>query len=314
MRTGKSRSRIEQPGRGSCVDWTSRRLGRSRTITLSGAAPVLGQRPNLNRISGPCVVDLSQLTFATPLDLVAIASVLATPSKAAGVTLIPPSDTNVANYLLRMDLPASFDGRVVISPPFLPEAPRDETPSLIELTRVSQPGDVQPIVDRLMPKLATVLPEATCRDVFRIISELLENAATHGQSPVGSFIAAQYYTGATSGMPPGFWIGVADSGVGFRANLARKAEYRDLDSMDAIRVASRPGVSSSDDPSRGLGLASVRRAAGHEARGVVIIRSGDGEGRFFVGPQGATARYRPLPRIRGTWILALAGAPPPVGS
>jgi hypothetical protein len=253
------------------------------------------------------------LAFATPLDLVAMASLLTTASDRAGVTLIPPVDAGVSNYLQRMDLPASIDGRVVVSPAFAPETPRDETPSLIELTRVRRTQDVQPIIDRLMPKLATVLPEVSCRDVFRIISELLENAATHGQSAVGSFIAAQYYSGATSGMPPGFWIGVADAGVGFRAHMARKAEYRDLDSIDAIRIASQPGVSSSDDPSRGLGLASVRRAAGHEARGVVIIRSGDGEGRFFVGPHGATARYRPLPKIQGTWVLALAGTPPPHG-
>jgi hypothetical protein len=278
---------------------------------LAGAAPLLGPNLNLRKISGVCVVDLSDLAFATPLDLVALSSLLATATDSADVTLIPPVDPDVSNYLQRMELPASLDGRVVVSPPFLPETPRDETPSLIELTRVLCPQDVQPIIDRLMPKLARVLPEAACRDVFRIISELLENAATHGRSAVGSFIAAQYYTGATSGMPPGFWIGVADAGVGFRAHLAKKAEYRDLDSVDAIRIASQPGVSSSDNPSRGLGLASVRRAAGHEARGVVIIRSGDGEGRFFVGPQGATARYRPLPKVQGTWVLALAGTPRP---
>jgi hypothetical protein len=284
-----------------------------RRLRLAGARPLFDPNLNLRKISGPCVVDLSQLLFATPLDLVALACLLTSAGDGAGVTLIPPVDAQVSNYLQRMDLPGSFDGRVVISPAFVPETPRDETPSLIELTRVRSLQDVQPIIDRLMPKLATVLPAAACGHVFQIISELLENAATHGESAVGSFIAAQYYTGATSGMPPGFWIGVADAGVGFRAHMARKAEYRDLDSIEAIRIASQPGFSSSDDPSRGLGLASVRRAAGHEARGVVIIRSGDGEGRFFVGPQGATARYRPLPKIQGTWVLALAGTPPPHG-
>lgn len=280
---------------------------------MAGARPLLDPNLNLRRISGPCVVDLSQLSFATPLDLVALACLLNSAGAGAGVTLIPPVGAQVSNYLQRMELAASFDGRVVVSPAFVPETPRDETPSLIELSRVRSLQDVQPIIDRLMPKLATVLPGAACRHVFQIISELLENAATHGDSAVGSFVAAQYYTGETSGMPPGFWIGVADAGVGFRAHMARNSEYRALDSVDAIRVASQPGVNSSNDPSRGLGLASVRRAAGHEARGMVIIRSGDGEGRFFVGPLGTTARYRPLPKIQGTWILALAGTPPPHG-
>ena len=278
---------------------------------MAGAGPLLDPTLNLRRISGPCVVDLSRLSFATPLDLVALACLLNTSGDDAGVTLIPPVDVQVSNYLQRMELAASFDGRVLVSPSFVPETPRDETPSLIELTRVRGLSDVQPIVDKLMPKLATVLSRVACGHVFQIISELLENAATHGDSAVGTFIAAQYYTGATSGMPPGFWIGVADAGVGFRAHMARNSEYRDVDSVDAIRIASQRGVSSSSDPSRGLGLASVRRAAGHEGRGIVMIRSGDGEGRFFVGPQGATARYRPLPKIQGTWILALAGTPPP---
>ena len=284
-----------------------------RRLTLSGAAPLLAQRLNISKISGPCVVDLSKLEFATPFDLVALASLLTSSREGSAVTLIPPTDDQVSNYLQRMNLPAALDGRVVVAPAFGPETPRDETPSLIELASVRRAQDVQPIIDRLMPKLVTVLPEPACRDVFRIISELLENAATHGDSAVGSFIAAQYYTGATSGMPPGFWIGVADAGVGFRAHMARNAAYRDLDSIGAIRVASQPGVSSSGDPNRGLGLASVRRAAGHGSRGDVIIRSGNGEGHFFVGPQGATARYRPLPKIEGTWILALAGTPAPRG-
>lgn len=279
-----------------------------RRLTLSGAAPLLDPSLDLRRIAGPCVVDLSKLTFATPLDLVAMASLLnsATVSR---VTLIPPALPLVANYLMRMDLVTSLDGRVVSSPPFPPETPRDETPSLIEVTCVKSNADVQPIIDRLMPKLATVLPDASCRNVFRIIGELLENATTHGNSESGCFVAGQYYSGTTSAMPPGFWIGIADAGIGFRKHLARNSAYGGLRSTEAIRKASMWGVTGTGDPARGLGLTNVRRAAGHAAPGEVIIRSGDGEGHFFVGPHGATARYRSRPSISGTWVLALAGTP-----
>ena len=213
-----------------------------RHIKLAGARPHLDPTLNLRRISGPCVVDLSLLAFATPLDLVALACLLNSAGDGAGVTLIPPTDPQVSNYLQRMDLPAFFDGRVVVSPGWVPETPRDETPSLIELTRVRRTQDVQAIIDRLMPKLMTVLPGAACRQVFQIISELLENAATHGESAVGSFIAAQYYTGATSGMPPGFWIGVADAGVGFRAHMARN--WSTATSTASMRSASLPNRAS----------------------------------------------------------------------
>lgn len=135
-----------------------------RRLTLSGAAPLLYQKIDLRRITSPCALDLSQLAFATPLDLVAIASLLNSASSSQ-LTLIPPTSPFVANYLLRMDLGHSLGEAVSVSPPFPQETPRDETPSLIEVTRVKADVDVQPIIERLMPKLATVLPDASCRNL-----------------------------------------------------------------------------------------------------------------------------------------------------
>lgn len=283
---------------------------RTRTIALQGYAPILTSSPDVRPVTGEAVIDASKLEFASPLDLVGIASLIASSARDASVRLIPPTDPNVANYLLRMDLPSGFDGRVRVDPSFAPETPRDDTPALIEVTSVQDLSAVDVISSRVFRRLERVLPTNTCYQVLQIIGELLENAATHGSSPNGTFLAAQYYTGTSSGMPPGFWIAVADAGIGIRTHLANNPAYKGLTDLDAIRVASQPRVSGTTDTTRGWGLTSVREAAGHAAPGRVVIRSGRAEGWFFVGPAGNTARYRlRTPAISGTWVLALAGTP-----
>jgi hypothetical protein len=254
------------------------------------------------------VIDLTALEFATPLDLVALACLVGSAREGTQVRIHPPRAPLVANYLLRMDLPNAFAANVQVVPAFAPETPRDETPGLIELTCVRAADDLESINTRLFARLESALSEEALRAVIKIIAELLDNARTHGGSAMGTYLAAQYYTGATSGMPPGFWIAVGDAGVGVRESLALNPAHQDLDDTAAIRVASQPGVSGLTDTARGLGLLDVRTNAGRLAPGQVITLSGRGEGHFFVGPAGATARYRTRPtKITGTWTLALAG-------
>jgi hypothetical protein len=174
---------------------------RARRLVLAGRAPVLGRSFDTEKLSDACIVDLSDLEFATPLDLVAISSLLASASDPASVRLIPPRNPLVANYLLRMDLVPNLPSGIRIEPGFPAETPRDHTPGLIELTRVPSACDVQAVNEALFGRLERVLSRRSRLAAFEIIAELLENASTHGQCPSGSFIAAQYYTGRTSGMP-----------------------------------------------------------------------------------------------------------------
>lgn len=281
-------------------------------LTLAGHAPLVFGRHDVGALAADTVIDLSDLAFASPLDLVGLASLITAAPVETTIRLIPPSSEPVANYLLRMDMPAVLNGRVVVEPPFAPEWARDETPALIELTRLRHAADVEAISARVWDRLTRHLPGETCINLFKIIGELVDNAASHGESPSGTFLAAQYYSGRTSGMPEGFWIAVADAGIGVRAHLAQNPRHRHLDDVRAIQAAVQPRVSGTADAQRGWGLVSVRREAGREAAGRVVIRSGKGEGWFFVGPDGTrTARYRVHERpVTGTWILALAGSRP----
>lgn len=282
---------------------------RPTRIALRGHAPLVFGRVDLPRLRSATVIDLTDLEFASPLDLAALASLISTAPATARIELIPPASEAVANYLLRMDLPAVLGDRIAVEPPFAAEWPRDETPALIELAHLRHAADVEAISARVWDRLTKHMPADACANLFKIIGELVDNAATHGASPSGTFLAAQYYTGRTSRMPEGFWIAVADAGVGVRAHLAQNPRHRDLDDIRAIQAAVQPRVTGTGDAQRGWGLVSVRQEAGREAPGRLIIRSGTGEGWFFLGPDGtSTAPYRARDRpVHGTWILALAG-------
>lgn len=285
---------------------------RIRSLTLSGRAPILRSTAGLGTISGPSLIDLRDLAFATPLDLVALASLISSAPPESRIRVRPPADPLVSNYLRRMDLLPAIASKVTFDPDFSPETLREKTPGLIELTHVASAAEVEAVNVRLFAQLEQVLPYPSHRAVFEIIAELLENATSHGISPSGAYLAAQFYTGRTSGMPRGFWIAVADAGIGVRAHLAQNATFRHLDDAEAIRVASQLGVSGTNDAGRGLGLKDIRARAGRSSAGQVVTLSGRGEGRFFVGPHGATARYRTRSTaICGTWTLALAGTTKP---
>lgn len=64
-------------------------------------------------LAADTVIDLSDLAFASPLDLVGLASLITAAPVETTIRLIPPTSEPVANYLLRMDLPAVLNGRVV---------------------------------------------------------------------------------------------------------------------------------------------------------------------------------------------------------
>lgn len=280
-----------------------------RSIPIGGRAPLLAEQPVPWPPKVDTTLDLSGLTFVTPFDLVGLAVLVRAAPAKIGLTVVPPADPNVCAYLQRMDLFAMLAGRVRIEPDLPEEGPREPNRALIELHRLHHPDEIDDLSREFWPRLRSRLPQQLCANLFEILGELVDNAATHGASTVGTYLAAQYYSGATSGMLEGMWIGVGDAGIGIRAHLAGNPAYRTLASdAAAIRLAVRKWVTGTKDR-RGWGLVQVLQAAGESAPGMVVIRSGRGEGRFYVGPSGTrTALYRELRhRTPGTWVHVLAG-------
>lgn len=277
-------------------------------LRLTGHAPILVKPHRLPRGADEVTMDLSDVTFVTPLDLVALASMLQSAiAQGRRVRVIPPVDGTVLAYLRDMgflerfhpDEPGNAQDSEQFAGPRLP------------LMRVEQPDEFDDRWPELEPRIRSELSQEVCLPLFQILSELIDNAATHGRSEAGAFLAAQYYTGATSAMPEGLWVAVSDSGIGLPAHLRKNPLYaRITDDWRAIGRAVRANVSGTLEPARGWGLYEVGEQSIELGRGIMLIRSGRGEGRFWINRNARTARYDKFPtRTDGTLVLVRALRP-----
>jgi hypothetical protein len=195
-------------------------------VELAGRWPLLRRQLPVRPVDeGWMVLDARRLTFACPLDLagvVALARVAA--SGGARVALVTPCDAGVASYLQRMDvvrrLPvgSEIDGRLP------PERRADRSRVLVEVSQVSA-GTVEEMVARA-GRMITAHFESGIRGlVFTAVGELIDDAASHGASEQGAFMAAQAYTGRVSGRR-GLEFAVCDTGIGVLAHLRRNPAHR----------------------------------------------------------------------------------------
>jgi hypothetical protein len=176
---------------------------------------------------------------------------------------------------------------------------------LLPLTRIRQSEEWDDLLGELWPATAERLgdPRVT-KHTMEMMGELVDNAATHGHSDVGTFVCAQRYTGATSELPPSIWVGIADGGVGIPNHLRRNPKYKGIrDDGELIRRARQPWVTGTTDR-RGWGLVEAFDDAAKAGPSRLVIRSARAQGQFMLGEgRSLYARYRPIrPAVPGTWI------------
>jgi hypothetical protein len=266
---------------------------------MAGRCPLL-DLANMPRSWSPTVIDLTDLVWITPFEVAGLAAIwtrLDTTERRPRVEL--PREAEVKAYLVDIGLdrlipgPWGAGGGSRIEPPWLP------------LTRISASEEWDDLLTVLHPALADLLREPRLTQLtMDMMSELVDNAATHGHSGTGTFVCAQLYTGATSGLSPGIWIGIADGGIGVPDHLRRNPKYRDIsDDRDLIRLARQPWVTGTTDR-RGWGLVQVFEDATEAGPTRLVIRSGRAQGEFTLRlGQRLTARYRRVnPLVPGTWI------------
>jgi hypothetical protein len=137
--------------------------------------------------------------------------------------------------------------------------------------------------------------------VFRALGELLDNAVSHGASAAGAFVAAQAYTGKTTGRRA-FEVAVADTGMGVLSHLRHNPEFAGLDSAgEALTKALVPGVSGAPNE-RGYGLGDLIDAAAASGQIEFHLRSGDAGIRVIGHPAGDHMDLLPARMsIVGTW-------------
>jgi hypothetical protein len=251
-------------------------------VVLAGRQPLFRSNPRKIGDGDDLVVDLHRLLFASPLDLVGIAS-LAHHAAVNGnaVRVVMPDDRDVASYLQRMDLMSTLPSAAVIEGDF-PEGERaDLGHVLLELQNVHTAPDAESVAESVMPLARRHSDAKVSNAVFVGLGEFLDNACTHAGSPAGVFVAAQAYSGATSGKR-GLELAVSDVGVGILEHLTGNPRYaRFRRDTTAIEYALRPGVTGTRDR-RGYGFSDVLYETGEAGVGRLIVRSGYGIGRITV--------------------------------
>lgn len=265
-------------------------------MRLNGRAPLLG---GIRPISwAPSSIDLSEVGWLTPFDVVAIASLQARLRKEGRpAQLTPPRTPAVHEYVAAVGLAGDGD------PSVLPKG------LVLALTWLPSADAWDDLLGEIVPQFVGALPTDLGPRGLDVLGELIDNAGTHGVCESGTFVCAQHYEGGC-GLPAGLWLGVADAGRGIPGHLRLNPRYTALDrDEELIRLARKPWVTGTRDR-RGWGLVEVFGNAVGSTGGDILIRSGGGEGFFRVRPGGGPyARYGPLaPRLPGTWIHVRLGA------
>lgn len=247
-------------------------------------------------------IDLTRVTFVCPFDLVALAvwSGLV-PAHHRGTVLLPESDT--ASYLERMNLLRLLRANGWRVPDAEEEERELLVHKLLEVTELADVWAVEDLGDKLPQLFAgKTKDQGRSRALHFAFGELCDNAATHSEgTPI--YVAAQRYTGATSGGPARLELAVADGGIGIPTHLRRNPGYSQVDAdEDAVALALKPGVTGTRDR-RGYGFHDVIREASAVGSGDLMIYSAGAAAHVPFGQIGRRRRFRKLQTaVPGTWI------------
>lgn len=206
----------------------------------------------------PLTLDLQSLDFAEPLFNVRLtASLHRQAASGRDVRVLAPSDPQVVNYMARMGIGTGLPACCNFVLPSV--VPHDRRDVLIPVTHLERVEEVEPLAERFADLLAAQLGQdasGVADTLVLSLAELCDNAATHGQSPYGTYVAAQRYQATRT------VLAIGDQGIGIPSHLRRKRRSL-LDDGPALALATERGVSGTLDPDRGEGygaiLATLRR-------------------------------------------------------
>jgi hypothetical protein len=272
-------------------------------LDVAGRHPLLKRGPQIEDDGGTgLTIDMSGMTFASPLDLTAVAALADQAARRdQPVTLVRPTDGGVDAYVERMNLYEQLDPRVGVSEA-QPAGPRnDQKDVLVEIERVLCPKEASALGRRFADVATKQGFGPAVPGLFRASGELLDNAATHGHSDGGAFAAAQFDTGETS-QRQGFEVAVCDTGVGVRSHLGQRHKRATTDRA-ALEYAALARITGTDDTGRGWGLHDVDQYVGHRAQAALVVASGDTA--IYTSQRDGLLMKKVTPLatpIEGTWI------------
>lgn len=280
---------------------------------LAGRHPLLRRHLQIVRVGlDELLIDAQRLQFASPLDLAAMAAMARCyAADGSAVTLRLPRDLAVTSYLQRMDLLAHMpEGtRIDGSPP--DEVRTNCSMTLLEVSLLTEESE-SGISSRLGTIIKANFAEPVARQVFQGIGELIDNATSHGSSATGAYIAAQFYSGRTTGVPR-LEVAVCDTGIGVLNHLRQNPEHAGLStSAEALTRALEPNVTGTGaDEKRGNGLPDLLRYTGEVGVSRLVMRSGDGLTRIGRRRARSSTQYQltTSSRVQGTWAWVRVSFP-----
>jgi len=251
---------------------------------------------------GAIALDLTKVRFVDPLFLLRLRGFIDWHCQNGHeVRVVCPQGDDVRKYLARMhlskDLPASCDCD-------LPVLGADATSDiLIPIRRLRSPQDGERLEEELsalyeahftggLTKLAA--PFTTT------VSELCDNATTHGRSKLGvAYVAARRY-----GQKRCVLV-IGDLGIGVPAHIRRAHPHLKKDD-DAIREATKEGMTGTGSPQRGVGYQYVIDALKDSEVRKGDLRLWSGNGRFRLNAAAGTQKRRQAWAVEnptaGTWV------------
>lgn len=196
--------------------------------------------------------------------------------EAGGTIDCAPPVIQSLQYPTRMKL---FDHLGVEPPEEIVE--HESSGRFIPVTRITTAAEMDRFMVDITP-LFHAQPEQA-ESLKYLVSELVRNALEHSGSRVGAFVCAQYYSKTDR-----IAIGVADAGIGIKASMSRS--YKTRDSLEAIMLALRPGITGmtkrfgGTDYNAGLGLFFTKCIA-CATRNFFVAYSGDGFFKLKTSPE-----------------------------
>ena len=266
-------------------------------LTMAG----LHARLSLDAMFVAGEVDLSRVRFVRPGGLVGLSSLIESWTMEDRPLRVKLPSDDVAAYMQRMDFFANFGDKLLYDKDVtcLEIGTRHDDASLSELRTVRTEDEVSAVTGdfhRLLSK--SYLARTEVNRCCTVLSEFLENAVIHAESPCGAYTAIQTYRMGGKRV----CVAVADAGVGIPTTLRdhREAVSRGISTDGGlIELAAVDGVSRLGD-TRGGGFGSALRSVGR-GNGALTAWSGEGWVKF----SGAVgARTEEAHRLQGTCLEA----------
>jgi len=247
----------------------------------------------------------TQLASADPLVLSAVAAACHwIASRGKTVELVAPA---MCRHLDEMRLFDCLPPDTIVSNREGPPTPVEVRKALLPVRRLESSDDVNRAVEdfRTNAEAYGGWPAGAVKTRLWIsLSELLDNAREHSDSPIGS------YAGAWLDDEEGpLRLAVVDLGIGIPDHLRRRAAYGHLSDQAALREAMKEGVSGVESRERGMGFVHVKKEARAVSSGQLMIRAGGAQLATRFSKRREARESSAVDPFPGTWTYLLASRP-----